>query len=168
MATIARAFMLARLPCLGLALAAIPLMARAELGGRAEPFASGSMVAVSRSVDQRGNYAIRTTLLGSGTRITEYVAVSTRAKADSASSTEPVVFALAWSGPFLPDLKVLLGAHFDSLAAESGTRSRAGQSGITVNQPEVVIRSGGRMRAFAGRAWLPTALPPGFDVHDLD
>ena len=151
---------------LALALGLAPLLAKAELGGRVESFSSGSMIAVSRSIEARPGYAIRTTVLGTGTRINEYVKAGTASA--GVDATESIVFAVTWNGPFLPELSVLLGSHFDRLTAESSARPRAGRPGLTVDQPEVVIRSSGRMRAFEGRAWLPAALPPGFDPHELD
>lgn len=92
--------------------------------------------------------------LESGTTVHEFVDAAGR------------VFAVAWSGPFLPDLRELLGEHFALLEQqEAAMRSRA--SAVSVQRPEVVIVSAGRMRAFQGRAWLPRQLPAGFDPAQL-
>jgi hypothetical protein len=78
------------------------------------------------------------------------------------------VFAVSWSGPFLPDLKELLGAYFDAMAAQGRAQGRAAQrSRLTLRTPEVVIVSSGHMGALEGRAWLPSRLPPGFDVRAM-
>ena len=92
--------------------------------------------------------------LESGTTVHEFV--------DSAGR----VFAVAWSGPFLPDLRELLGAHFTVLAQEEAAQ-RSKSSSVEVRRPELVIVSSGRMRAFHGRAWLPRQLPAGFDPARL-
>jgi hypothetical protein len=36
-----------------------------------------------------------------------------------------------------------------------------------VEQPDVVVESGGQMRSYVGRAWLPNALPAGVSADDL-
>lgn len=72
------------------------------------------------------------------------------------------VFAVSWAGPFKPDLKLLLGRHFDRLAAGVGERSR-----LDVTTGALVIQSGGHMGAFEGRAWLPARLPAGFDPRAM-
>ena len=74
------------------------------------------------------------------------------------------VFAVAWSGPFLPDLRELLGASFPALQ-ESAARGRT--SALSINRPDLVLVSAGHMRGFEGRAWLPTRLPAGFDPRQI-
>jgi len=77
------------------------------------------------------------------------------------------VFAVAWSGPFLPDLKEILGKHFDALAQEA-TKARGRPSRVVVKSNDVVIVSGGHMGAFSGKAWVPDKLPAGFDPASID
>ena len=71
-----------------------------------------------------------------------------------------VVFAVSWSGPFLPDLRELLGASFPAL---QDSAARGHTSALSISRPDLVLVSAGHMRAFQGRAWLPTRLPAGFD-----
>ncbi|MGZ5180140.1 MAG: DUF2844 domain-containing protein [Ramlibacter sp.] len=92
--------------------------------------------------------------LDSGTTVVEYV------------DTRGAVFAVTWSGPFLPDLRELLGPHFPSLALQQ-QRASSLHAPVVVRTDEVVIVSGGRMGAFDGRAWLPQRLPAGFDPRSL-
>ena len=101
------------------------------------------------------NFTLRETLLPTGTRVREYV------------SARGTVFAVSWNGPFLPDLRDLLGPHFETMTAEAALNPKAGRSQLVVRRPEVVIFSGGHMRAFEGRAWLPAELPAGFDISDI-
>lgn len=93
-------------------------------------------------------YTVDQTTLDTGTAVREYV---------DAGGT---VFAVSWSGPFLPDLKQLLGTYFDQMAA---SQERQRQRPQVINQSDVVIQSGGHMGSFRGRAWLPGKLPSGFD-----
>ena len=121
----------------------------AALGGPPETFDT-------QAVSQRmTNYVVRETTLATGTRVREFV------------SGSGVVFAVAWDGPFLPDLKALLGKYFANMLAESGRTPKAGRSRIAMSGSEVVINSGGHMRAFEGSAWLPAEFPPGFTADDV-
>ena len=79
-----------------------------------------------------------------------------------------VVFAVTWNGPFLPDLRELLGQHFATLRNESARQPKAGRGQVRVAQPDVTIESGGHMRAYTGRAWINSRLPAGFDTDTLE
>ncbi len=70
------------------------------------------------------------------------------------------VFAVSWEGPFMPDLRQLLGSHFDQFAeAAQARRPRGGP--LFINEPGLVVESGGHMRAFFGRAYVPEMIPSG-------
>jgi Protein of unknown function (DUF2844) len=127
----------------------------AALGGLPEQFDTEGAPPVSSQSSAMANYTVRDTTLASGTHVREYI------------SDSGIVFALAWNGPMLPDLKALLGPYFEDLVAESARKPRAGRSHIGVDLPEVVIHSGGHMRAFEGSAWIPTELPAGFSTDDV-
>jgi hypothetical protein len=75
------------------------------------------------------------------------------------------VFAVTWSGPFKPDLKKLLGRHFDTLS--EGGKPRGNGGPVDVKSDEAVVQSGGHMGAFEGRAWIPSRLPAGFDTQEM-
>ena len=125
----------------------------AALGGAPETFeAQGAVPVVSSRMT---NYVMRETTLPTGTRVREYV------------SESGTVFAVTWEGPFLPDLKALLGKYFDTMVADSGRMPKAGRSRIAMSGSEVVINSGGHMRAFEGSAWLPAEFPAGFTADDV-
>lgn len=93
--------------------------------------------------------------LESGTQVHEWVNAS------------GIVFAIAWSGPFLPDLREQLGTHFQALADGQRRQGPGSRSRASVQQADLVIFSGGRMGAFEGRAWIPSLLPAGFDTADI-
>jgi len=90
----------------------------------------------------------------SGTQIREYV------------NTENVVVAVTWQGPTLPNLKSLLGAHFQTFSNRpvdhSGNRRSA-----EFHSDDLVVQSHGQMRNFSGRAYLPKLLPTGFSVDQI-
>ena len=127
----------------------------AALGGLPEQFNAGGTAVASTVSSTMSNYVVRDTTLTTGTQVREYIAAN------------GLVFAVTWDGPVLPDLKTLLGKYFDAMAAESERMPRAGRSHLGVNLPEVVINSGGHMRAFHGSAWIPAQLPAGFSTDDV-
>ena len=88
-------------------------------------------------------YTVLHRTLRSGVAVDEYV--------DAAGK----VFALSWSGPFKPNLKRLLGRHFQAYRDRGARRHGGPRSRLAVDTGEVVVVSEGHMGAFEGRAWLP-------------
>ncbi len=76
------------------------------------------------------------------------------------------VFAVSWSGPIKPDLKQLLGRHFEAFQKREGQRS-GDRSHLRLDTGDMVVVSTGHMGAFEGRAWLPSHLPAGFDTEEM-
>jgi hypothetical protein len=76
-----------------------------------------------------------------------------------------VVFGVAWQGPSIPSLRLLLGVHYQPYiqAVQEQRAQRRGRGPLSVHLPDLVVESGGHMRAFAGRAYLPAMIPQG--VH---
>jgi hypothetical protein len=99
-------------------------------------------------------YTVVQRQLDSGTTVQEFV---------DGSGT---VFAVSWSGPFLPDLQELLGVHFAAMAAQA-RRQGERRSELAVRTSDAVIVSSGHMGALEGRAWLPSRLPAGFDPRSM-
>jgi hypothetical protein len=100
----------------------------------------------------------RTSVDAGGTSINEY-----------ASSTGRI-FAYTWQGPTMPDLPALLGTY--NAAYRAGANATALAPGhdlhaSRVARSDVVVESGGQMRSYVGRAWLPGALPAGVTPDDL-
>jgi hypothetical protein len=98
-------------------------------------------------------YSITTRRTDAGTEVREF------------ADARGVVFAVSWSGPFMPDLKSLLGTHF--AAFEQHATSVGRSSAVSIQNADLVLQSGGRMGAFRGRAWLPRQLPAGVDPRTL-
>jgi hypothetical protein len=99
-------------------------------------------------------YTVHELTTPNGTTVREFVA------ADGA------VFAVSWQGPLLPDLRILLGKHFESLQSADRVRP-ATHSKLLLESPGLVIHSEGHLRAFAGQAWLPQLVPAGVAVTEL-
>ncbi len=79
-----------------------------------------------------------------------------------------VVFAVSWSGPVMPDLQQLLGAHYAEYCAALAALNHPGlHRSVRVASPNLVVESGGHLRAYAGRAYLPASIPAGVAAVDL-
>ena len=78
-------------------------------------------------------------------------------------SATGLVFAVAWDGPVLPDMERLLGGYFPPYQNALQQRKRS----VRVDTPSLVVESGGMMRAFVGRAYLPDLLPAGVSAADI-
>ncbi|HUO60546.1 MAG TPA: DUF2844 domain-containing protein [Candidatus Acidoferrales bacterium] len=103
------------------------------------------MKASIRSTQQDG-YIVHELQSQSGVRVREYV------------SPEGKVFAVSWDGPFMPDLRQVLGSYFDQFShAAQSRRARGGP--LIINEPGLVVESGGHMRSFFGRAYVPQMVP---------
>jgi hypothetical protein len=130
--------------------------ASATLGGAANTVNAdeAKLQAVRHVARSAATHELHELTLASGTIVREYVAPS------------GAVFAVTWQGPFKPDLEQLLGAYFPRLVA-AGQLPRADHRALAVRAPDVVIESGGRMRAFTGRAYLPEMVPATVSVGEL-
>lgn len=79
-----------------------------------------------------------------------------------------LVFAVRWSGPAVPDLRVLLGRFFTAYTAGLATLANPGrQRAIQVVSADLVVRTGGHLRAYTGLAYLRDRIPPGTVIENL-
>jgi hypothetical protein len=92
-----------------------------------------------------------------GTLVREYI------------SPNGTVFAVSWTGPSKPDLRQLFGTYFQQyVSASSAARHGAAtRRHFAVRQPDLVVESNGRMRAFQGRAYVPSLIPSGVTPDDI-
>jgi hypothetical protein len=132
-----------------------PHSARAALG---EPEASVASDAErlmgSIKLTERANYRMHEVRLPSGTVLREF------------ATPGGSVFAVAWNGPSIPNLRQALGSYFDAYTA-AAKAPHYGHHHLAVNQDKFVLQSSGRMRAFSGRAYLPQAVPAGVSLDEL-
>ena len=130
--------------CAGEALAALA-------GDLASVGRDASAFDASTSQTAKGAATVYTQSLSNGLLVRQYV------------DARGLVFAVAWEGPVLPDFERLLGTAFQIYAVAVRQQKR----GVTIQNPDLVIESGGMMRSFAGRAFLPAKLPPNLTVQDI-
>jgi hypothetical protein len=103
---------------------------------------------------ERANYRVHEIALPSGTVLREF------------SVAGGSVFAVAWTGPTIPNLRQALGQYFESYASAARAK-HSGRNHLQVEQANLVVQSSGHMRAFTGRAYLPQALPAGTSLDDI-
>jgi hypothetical protein len=80
------------------------------------------------------------------------------------------VFAVTWRGSFPPNLQQLFGSYFDqyqTAAAASAQMHPGMHRMLTVTQPDFVMQSIGRARAFHGKAYVPSLVPSGVAIATL-
>ncbi|WP_283148500.1 DUF2844 domain-containing protein [Silvimonas soli] len=148
------------------ALLIAPCLAHAALGGApaTSPSAQKALKATSKVAASNGaadittstatSWTVNTLQTAGGTDIREYV------------TSTGVVFAVAWAGPQLPDLRALLGTYFPEFV-DSNKTPHAGHTPNLVNNPDLVVQSGGKPRAYTGRAWVPSLLPADASIDQI-
>lgn len=77
------------------------------------------------------------------------------------------VFAVSWRGPVIPDLRQMLGAYYGQYQ-QAASAPHLGHRHLAIDQPGLVVHSSGRMRAFFGRAWVPSLVPQSFSVTEIN
>ncbi len=86
------------------------------------------------------------------------------------ASSAGKIFAVAWQGPFLPDFRQILGGYFERFSqgsqARNNNRPRI-RGPILIQEPGLVVHSGGHMRAYFGRAYLPDQVPQGVNIEEI-
>ena len=147
---------------LGTALSAVLLAgivsapAFAGLGGDASSITTDAvkMKGEARST-AAGGYTVSELTLASGTVVSEYV------------SAEGKVFAVTWKGAAVPNLTQTLGSYFEQYKAAVAATPHAGHHHLAVRQDDLVVTTGGHMRAWSGKAYVPSLLPPNFSLGDI-
>lgn len=132
----------------------------AALGGNVEPIANANSQAVARAQSRTtpsNGYTVHESITETGTTVREY------------ASPQGTVFAVAWSGPSLPDLQQFLGSYFPQFKnAMSERRSRGIRGPVMLQKDDLVVESRGHMRDFRGRAYAPSLLPPQVSIEEIE
>ena len=101
-------------------------------------------------------YDIQEITSGNGIRLREYL------------DRNGLVFAVAWSGPAMPDLQKLLGASYQTYTTAVAAANHPGlKRPLRIATSDLVVESEGHMRAYTGRAYLPALIPAGISPADL-
>ena len=120
------------------------------------PPSGAKMLALPPAV-RLGSYTVQETRLENGTNVQEYATLT------------GLVFAVAWQGPVLPNLDVLLGNYFNTFKLETDQARLLGRRGAPVDMSRdgLVVRSSGRMRNFFGHAYATDLVPAGVSIKDV-
>jgi hypothetical protein len=134
----------------------LPCVASATLG---EPEASvqtdAAQMKGSISATDRTSYRVHEIQTPDGTALREFVAPNGN------------VFAVAWTGRVMPNLRQTLGQFFDPYVT-AAKANRTDRNHVRVQLNDLVVEVSGHMRGgFAGRAYLPQAVPAGVALKDL-
>ncbi|MGD0677276.1 MAG: DUF2844 domain-containing protein [Polyangiaceae bacterium] len=133
---------------------ASPSQALAALGDDAASISADSAVlGGTRQVSRAAAWEVHELRLPTGTVVREYL-------------RDKTVFALAWGGPVMPNLRRLLGAYFEPYVHSPRGRE-AGHHLRVVVTPAWAVQSAGHQAGFIGRAWLPQHLPAGFELDTV-
>ena len=131
--------------------------ARAGLGGDLSSVVADAVAL--QGVAQAGSgpqYSVQDIRAASGLQVREYL------------DSRGIVFAVSWSGPVMPELQRLLGGYYAEYSAAVAAVAPGGlHRALNVVLPDLVVQSGGHLRAYTGRAYLPTMLPAGVTVSTL-
>jgi hypothetical protein len=129
--------------------------AHAALGGSAASIAvDRDALRANVTVTGHALYEVHELALPGGTTLREFRAPG------------GIIFAIAWSGPAKPDLSRALGAYFPGYL-EAAKANTSGHNHLAAQRADLVIASTGRMRDFAGHAYLASAVPAGVSIDEI-
>jgi Protein of unknown function (DUF2844) len=134
-------------------LATLSLPALASLGGNLDSVGTdGAHMNARITVSSNDGFNIHQIQAPEGTVVDEYV------------SSTGTVFAVAWHGEFVPDMQQIMGTYFAQYSAALQSQEKHyGHRPLNIKQSGLVLQTGGHMRDFFGRAYIPSLLPQGFD-----
>lgn len=137
------------------AAALLPAAAQAGLGAAYSSIAADqAQMHASVKVTERAGYEVHELALPTGTTVREYV------------TGAGIVFAVAWNGPSMPNLRQMLGPYYaDFKAAAQATPGS--RNHLNLSRSDLKIQAGGHMRAFFGRAVLVGSVPTGVSSDEL-
>jgi hypothetical protein len=145
-------------PCAALALALVlqfSSRARAALGDDVAAVAvDQARMQASLHVVRKSHYEVHELAAPTGTTIRHFVGDSGK------------IFAVSWSGGWRPNLRDIMGDHYDKfIAATRGKRVARGVARIEL--PGMVVVMGGHQRAFFGHVYLTDGVPAGFLPEEM-
>jgi hypothetical protein len=99
-------------------------------------------------------YRVHQLTTANGTMIREYV------------SSKGLVFGVTWQAPFMPDMQNLLGNYVTNLQTATPAQTQIHHlRGLIVKTDDFVFVSGGHMRFWKGRAFVPSLVPSNVSVE---
>ena len=147
-------------PMLTVSLVLVALPAHAVLGGDVSTVAADqTRLRGARHAAVIAGASLRTheITMADGSSIREFVTPS------------GIVFAVAWSTRFKPDLEALFGAHAPAYAAAASEALRTPgiRRHVELRRGDLVVHSTAHLNVYVGRAWLQSLVPQGVDVDAL-
>lgn len=115
------------------------------------------MQAALLGITRNDRFAVHQLQAANGTTVREYL------------TSTGTVFAVAWEGPWLPDLRQVLGPYFDAYQRNATVvrNGRRSHGPIAIRTGDVVIQMGGHPRAFTGRAYVERLMPQGMQAASI-
>lgn len=111
--------------------------------------------AISHTKKNMTGYSVHE-LTMDGTLVKEYVTPS------------GTIFAVSWRGMRAPNLKTLFGGVYAEYESErSKVKLEKGNRHVQVSTGNIVVHHGGQMRDMHGFAYVPSAVPPGVNIDQL-
>ncbi len=141
---------------LGLSLGLLSANSHAALGGTAASLAQDKVqLQATVTTTATADYQEVTLNTTDGSIITEFVSLAGQ------------VFAVAWSGPWRPDLSQLLGDFYPTYQAQMDTPRTGRHHTPVVDNNDLVVRHGGHPRSFHGLAYVRSLTPAGVNANTL-
>jgi hypothetical protein len=139
------------------ALAAGALPGWAALGGSVESVAADQVkFQAKRRLTAMPEYTVHEISRPDGGMIREYVTPAGK------------VFGVSWNGPTIPDLPQLLGSYSAEFRSTLLAQPKSfGRRPVAVHNADLVVETGGHMRAFQGRAYVNSMLPSGVSAETV-
>jgi hypothetical protein len=129
--------------------------AQAVLGEDADSVAADQIrLQAKLQVVQKEKHAIHELQVPTGGNIRQFVNESGK------------VFAVSWSGGWRPNLRDLMGKHYERYLTAAKER-RMGRGPVRIEISGLVVVMGGHQRAFFGHAYLTDLAPQGFRPEDI-
>ncbi|MGH8231138.1 MAG: DUF2844 domain-containing protein [Steroidobacteraceae bacterium] len=131
--------------------------AQAHLGGDASSVDSDRQVmhAQLRTVPMQ-QYSVHEITTESGGQVREY------------ATPQGTVFAVTWRGPLPPDLQQLFGGYYQQYHNAVVAHARPGMHRqLQVAAADLVVQATARPRSFGGKAYVPSLMPAGVSIADL-
>jgi hypothetical protein len=144
--------------CFALLAIASSLPAVASLGGTPDSINTDRVqLNGALATHQLASCTVQEIKMPTGTVVREYV------------SSAGMVFAVAWQGPFKPNLQQLFGSYFEQYAAAAKEQKAkyVGRRPMALKLPGLVVERSGYMRAEYGHAYIPQQVPAGVNVEEL-
>jgi hypothetical protein len=135
----------------------LPLPAAAHLGGDSSSVDADrhELRATLRSIPMQ-QFQLHEISAPSGTLVYEY------------ATPQGTVFAVTWHGPLPPDLHQLFGSYYPRYQAAAAAHARPGMHRqVNIVDADLVVQSTARLRAFGGLAYIPSLMPAGVSVANL-